>query len=136
VKITKISFVLAASALALAAATITSAQDDYPALMKAAVAANGGLQKSVASDPGSVADNAMKTKEAFAKIEAFWAKKNASDAVTFAKNIEADADDAHAAAMAGKADDASAAAKKIGANCGGCHAAHRDKAPDGSFVIK
>ena len=135
-KTKKITVVLAASALVLAAATLTRAQDDYPTLMKAAVAANGALQKSVASDPGSVADNATKTKEAFAKIEAYWAKKNASDAVTFAKNIEADADDAHAAAAAGKPDDAGAAAKKIGANCGGCHTAHRDKAADGSFVIK
>jgi hypothetical protein len=136
VKTKQVKIVLATSALVLAAAMLTSAQDDYPALMKAAVAANGALQKSVASDPTSVADNATKTKEAFAKIEAYWAKKNASDAVTFAKNIEAAADDAHMAAMAGKQDDAAAAAKKIGANCGGCHTAHRDKAADGSYVIK
>jgi cytochrome c556 len=136
-KTSKIKIILSASALVLGAAMFSSAQDaDYTAMMKTAVAANGALQKSVTTDLAATADNAMKVKDAFAKIEAYWTKKGASDAATFAKNIEMDADDVHAAAVAGKQDDATAAAKKIGANCGGCHTAHRDKAADGSFTIK
>jgi hypothetical protein len=135
VKTTKI--VLAASALVLGAAMFSSAQDaDYPVMMKAGVAANGALQKSVTSDLAATADNAKKLKDAFAKIAAFWTAKGVSDAATFAQNIEMDADDVQAAAVAGKQDDATAAAKKIGANCAGCHSAHRDKAADGSYTIK
>jgi len=136
VKTAHIRIVVAVSALVLCSATFALGQDDYPALMKAAVAANGALQKSVTSDMASAPDNAMKTKEAFAKIEAYWAKKSVPDAVALAKNIEAAADEAHMAAMAGKQDDATAAAKKIGANCGGCHSAHREKTPDGGYTIK
>ena len=99
--------------------------------MKPAIAANMALQKNVGTDLSAAAMNAADLKAAFAKIEAFWAKKNASDAVGFAKNIQDAASKVQAAAGAGDKDGAAAAAKMIGGNCGMCHMAHRTKTDSG-----
>jgi hypothetical protein len=112
------------------------ATDTYSKLMKPAAAANGTLTKSMDGDLAAVATNAAAVQTAFQGIEAFWAKRGAADAQGFAKNIQMAAKEVEDAAKAGNKDAAMAADKKIGANCGGCHMAHRDKAADGSFMIK
>ena len=110
----------------------------YPDMMKKAVAANRALQMSIMmADWPSVATNATAVQGDFKDIEAFWkARGGADDAVMFAANIETAAKATHDAAAAGKADDATAAAKGIQANCGGCHMAHRTKNDAGAYVIK
>ena len=110
--------------------------DDYSMLMKPAAAANGMLQKNVAGDLKAAAANAADVQADFAKIEAFWTMRGASDAVGFAKAVQAAAKDAQDAANAGDAAGAQAAAKKIGANCGMCHMAHRAKDDSGAFMLK
>ena len=130
--------ILLGSALLFAAQTATVAQsvEEFQKLMRPAAAANGKLQKIVTSDLAAAAPLAAEVKDAFKAIEDFWAKHKVADAQTFAKNVQQAADEVAAAAKAGNQQDAMAAAKKIGANCQGCHAAHRDKGPDGSFIIK
>jgi cytochrome c556 len=133
-----IRFVSGAGAILLALALPVFAfqsDADYPALMKAAAGANGKLQKAIQGELSSAESAAADVKSSFKKIEEFWAKKGAEDAQTFAKNIQQAADEAGAAAKAGKQDDATAAAKKIGANCGGCHKVHREKGGEG-WIIK
>jgi len=110
--------------------------DQYSMLMKPAAAANAAMQKSVAGDLGSAAANAATVQSDFAKIEAFWTMRGASDAVGFAQNVQAAAKQVQDAAAAGDMAAAQAAAKKVGANCGMCHMAHREKAADGSFMLK
>ena len=135
----KTRFLLCACALMLGLAIVgfaDSAADQYDLLMKPAIAANMALQKNVATDLAATAMNATDLQAAFAKIEAYWAMKNVADAQMFAKNIQQAAADVHTAAVAGNKDDAAAAAKKIGANCGGCHMAHRNREADGSYTIK
>lgn len=109
--------------------------EEYPALMKAAAGANGKFQKAVQADPASAESAATDAKNAFQKIEEFWAKRGTADAQTFAKNIIQAIDESAAAGKAGNKDEAQAAAKKVGANCKGCHDAHREKGGDG-WVIK
>lgn len=110
--------------------------EEYRPLMQSAAAANGKMQKSIGSDLTGTAPLAADVVAEFKKIEAFWAKHNVADAQEFAKNVQEAAAAVETAAKSGNQQEASAAAKKIGANCQGCHMAHRDKGPDGKFIIK
>ena len=135
----KLRFLLCSCVLLVGFAAAVSADEtsDYAMLMKPAAAANQALQKAVmAPDLAAAATSAADLQNDFAKIEEFWTKRGTSDAVTVAKNVQAVAKEVHDAAAAGNADAAQAAAKKIGANCGMCHMAHRDKAADGSWLLK
>lgn len=111
--------------------------DQYREWMKSAASATGSLRKNIEAKNGSAASaDAMKAHEAFGKIEAFWKKKNAADAVGFAKAAGEGIHMAGQEAAAGKFDEASASLKKASGNCSSCHSAHREKAADGSWKIK
>jgi mono/diheme cytochrome c family protein len=101
--------------------------------MKPAIAANMALQKDVmGGDMAATAKDAGDVQAAFAKVEGFWTKKGgADDAVGFAKAIQKAAGDVKDAAGKGDKDAATAAAKMIAPNCGGCHMAHRARAGNG-----
>ena len=122
--------------LAMAATNFGQSVEEFQKLMRPAAAANGKLQKTIGTDLAAAPAVAAELGKSFKEIEAFWAKHNVADAQTFAKNIQQLADEVASLAKAGNQDGAAAAAKKIGANCQGCHMAHRDKGPDGNFVIK
>ncbi|MBL8216874.1 MAG: cytochrome c [Bryobacterales bacterium] len=110
--------------------------EEYRPLMQSAAVANGKMQKSLGSDLTGTAPLAAEVQAEFKKIEAFWAKHNVADAQKFARNVQQAAVEVETAAKSGNQQEAAAAAKKIGANCQGCHMAHRDKGPDGKFIIK
>jgi hypothetical protein len=131
-------FFLGASALLLAFPFLGFSQsvEEYQKLMRPAAAANGKLAKSVGTDLSAAASAAADVKSHFQEIEQFWAKHKVEDAQKFAKNIQDAADEVAAAAKAGNQEQAVAAQKKIAANCGGCHNAHREKDADGKFTIK
>lgn len=136
----KTSAILCACALVLGLAVAAMANDEgdaYDAMfMKPAIAANGAMQKDVGMDLTAAAKDAGDVQAAFAKVEGYWSKKGgADDAVTFAKNIEKAAGDVKEAAGKGDKDAATAAAKSIAANCGGCHMAHRTRTANG-FDLK
>ena len=124
---------LAFAVTAFAAPVDTQYQD----MMKKAVAANGALTKAVmGADWSAAATAATGVQEGFKQIEDYWKKKGgADDAVMFSVSIETAAKEVHDAAAAGNAEAATAAQKKIGANCGGCHMAHRVKT-DSGYDIK
>jgi hypothetical protein len=131
-------FLLGVGALLLALPATGFGQDvgEYQPLMKAGATANGKLQKGIEADLAGAAASAAEVKSAFQKIEQFWAKHSIADAQEFAKNIQKAADEVQAAAKAGHKEHAMAAAKQIGANCQGCHQAHRTKGADGGWMIK
>lgn len=112
------------------------ATEQFKALMKPAAGANGAMQKNIQADLAAAAASAADVKDKFHAIEQFWTKRGTQDAQTFARNIQDAATKVEAAAKAGNKEEAMAAAKQIGANCMGCHQAHRDKAADGSFLLK
>lgn len=127
---------LCTCALVLGLAVAAMANDEGDAydmmFMKPAIAANMALQKDAGTDLAAAAKDAGDVQAAFAKIEAYWAKKGgADDAVGFAKAIEKDAGDAKDAAGKGDKDAATAAAKMIAGNCGMCHMAHRTRTANG-----
>lgn len=129
---------LGASAILLALPFLGFGQsvEEYQKLMRPAAAANAKLAKTVGTDLSGAASAAADVKSHFKEIEEFWQKHNVADAQKFAKNIQEAADEVAAAAKAGNQEQAVTAQKKIAANCGGCHNAHREKDADGKFTIK
>ena len=124
------------TALFAAAALFAQSDSDYQGYMKTVAATNGSMQKNIAAkDASAVAADANKLQDTFKMVEAFWQKRNAGDAVGFAKQAQNVAATVAADASAGNMDKAGADAKSIGAACGGCHMAHREKTEAG-FKIK
>ncbi len=97
---------------------------------------NGALGKKLAAKDASAAEDAKKLQSLFAGTRSFWEARKADDAVQFAASASGVYEKVFALIGEGKWDDAAAEQKKVGANCMGCHTAHREKAPDGSWKIK
>jgi hypothetical protein len=115
------------------------AQDDpeYQSWMKSNNANVASLRMNLAAKSGdAAAADAKKLQDTFAQVNAYWQKKNVSDATQFAMDAENGFKEVGQLAAGGKFDEASAALMKTQANCGGCHMAHREKAADGSWKIK
>ena len=116
------------------------AQDDaeYQGWMKAAGAASGSLRKNLeAKNADAASADAKKLQEIFGQVHNYWNSKHVDDAMKFAMAASSGFGEVADQAAAGKFDDASATLKATAStNCGGCHNAHREKAPDGSWKIK
>lgn len=84
---------------------------------------------------GAAAD-AAKLKTLFAETQSFWEKRNATDAVTAAKEGAAAAGDLEKAAKAKDGAAMTSAHKALTGTCKSCHDAHRERLPDGSSEIK
>lgn len=74
--------------------------------------------------------------QAFAEIEVFWATRNVSDAVKWARDARGQLDAIKKASAGGDWDAAKKSAATLGQACQMCHAAHRERFDDGSFRIK
>jgi mono/diheme cytochrome c family protein len=95
------------------------------------------LNKALMAKTGDPAVMAAKTlQENMGKVAAYWQAKNVPDATKFAMDAEAGFGKVADLAGAGNFDDAAATLKMTQANCAGCHMAHREKQPDGSFKMK
>ncbi|MGI8991202.1 MAG: hypothetical protein ACR2I2_16685 [Bryobacteraceae bacterium] len=101
-------------------------------LMKKAGAGMKALKKNLdAGMKDDAAKDARQLADTFKQVEEIWAKTNTADAVKFAKDAQAAAND-----IAGGTGDSAAGFQALGTSCGGCHAAHREKAEDGSYRTK
>jgi hypothetical protein len=108
---------------------------DYQGWMKGVAGSNGKLQKGIAAKDASVAAEASNLESIFKQVEAFWQKRNAADAVAFAKQAHTAAAAAGKAVAAGSFDQAAAEGKNLLGACQGCHAAHRG-GEKGAYTIK
>ena len=95
-------------------------------------AANKAIQ---AEDLQAVADNAGKIVEAFTVVEKYWIGK-ADDAVKASQIASKAASDMRVAATLMSADGVVFSNKELTDTCAPCHTAHREKMPDGTFMIK
>jgi hypothetical protein len=110
---------------------------DYQNWMKSNGATVASLRKNLDAKSGdAAAADAKKLQDTFVQVNAYWQKKNVSDAAKFSMDAQNGFKDVAQLAAAGKFDEASAALMKTQANCAGCHMAHRDKAADGSWKMK
>ena len=130
-------YVLAAvSALLVVAAAVAQSEGEYQSWMKTIGATVRDLNKNIAAKDGAAAaSDAEKLEATFKEVEAFWKQRGAEDAVTFATNAQTDAAAVAKAASSDNMEDAAAQVKKLQANCGGCHRAHREGSA-GAFKIK
>jgi cytochrome c556 len=130
-------YVLLGITTLLAAAVLSAQSDsDYQGYMKIVGPTSASMQKNIAAkDASATGADAKKLQDTFKMVEAFWQARGAADAVNFAKNAQNVTGMVAKDAAAGDMDKAAADAKGLGANCGGCHMAHREKT-DAGFKIK
>ncbi len=129
-------FVVAGVTTLLAVGALAQSDSDYQAWMKTNGATMQAVNKDIAAKDGSAVAAGGKTfQETFKQVGDFWQKRNADDAVNFAKKAQMAAEAISKAGEAGDMDKAAAEVKNLQANCGGCHMAHREKVGD-NFKIK
>ena len=110
---------------------------DYQKWMRTVAATSGSLRKNLDAKNGDAASaDAKKLQDVFEQVHIFWNQKNVNDAKMSAMEASTAFGDLASQAAAGKFDDAVATLKKASVTCGTCHAAHREKAADGSWKIK
>jgi cytochrome c556 len=130
----------AATLLCLAAAFATAALADdaeFQGLMKKTGGTVGKLRKEVEAKAfADVATDATALVEVFKSVEGYFAKSHTDDAVAMAQASQAVAKQLADAAAAGNADAVASTMKGVQASCAGCHAAHREKLPEGGYKIK
>lgn len=133
----KSSVVLVGCLLLLSAALWAQDDAQYQTWMKSNGATVASLRKNLdAKASDAAAADAKTLEENFGHVYDYWQKKNVSDAMKFAKDGQDGFKDVADLAAAGKFDEAAASLKMTQANCAGCHMAHREKAPDGSWKMK
>jgi cytochrome c556 len=116
---------------------MTAEEETFQKIMKQVGSANAALRKGMeASDVKLASENAAALKQAFTEAEAFWKRRNRSDAVGWAQDAKKLSDTIHRSAAGGKWDEVKASATTLGQACQSCHAAHRERFDDGSFRIK
>ena len=113
------------------------APQNYQDAMKDLGAFAQAVPKAVeAEDYDAITKFANSAKSAFGIIEEYWSKKTDPAAVKSAQDgIKAAADLGVTANLKSK-EGAEYSAKIITETCMGCHAAHREKAADGTFQIR
>ena len=82
------------------------------------------------------AENAEKIAGLYADMKDFWTKRNVQDAVQSTEEGRTAALQLASAAKAGDAEKAEASFKALSGTCRGCHTAHRERLPDGTYKIK
>jgi cytochrome c556 len=129
--------VMAGCATLLAGIAFAQDHEELKAAMKTAGAANGSLRKTIAAkDSDATASTAENLAAAFKTVQAHFEEHHMDDGIKFAQTAHKASLDLAAAAKAGDWDKASDELKTLGAQCQGCHAAHREKLPDGTFKMK
>lgn len=112
-------------------------EQEFQSWMKTTFATSGSLRKNIESKTadGAAAD-AAKLEAVFKQVGEFFAKRNADDAVKWSQQAVTAAREAGAAAKAGDFEKAAASMKGMNATCTACHAAHRERLPEGGYKIK
>jgi len=124
------------AALGLAVCLVAQTEVDYSGWMKDVAATRGKVTKEIAAKQNAdVSTDAAHLADVFKQVGAFWASRNASDAVTLARNAEASSSDLAAAARAEDEAKIQSSLQAVSGTCGACHGAHREGSP-GNFKIK
>jgi cytochrome c556 len=122
---------------ALAALPQTDDVKEFEGWMKTVQPTMGSIRKNIeAKNADEVSKEAAKLEEVFKKSSGFWEKRKTEDAVKWSQQAETAAKDIGAAAKGGDLEKATASFRALGATCAACHAAHREKLPEGGYKIK
>ncbi len=127
-------FVVGVFGLAVVAAE--KPPENYQKAMKDLAAFNQGIEKAMmAEDFDAVTKLAASAQAAFGVAEQFWTSRSAEATKDAQTGAKAAADLGVAAGLKSQ-DGAAYAVKGVKAVCAGCHMAHREKMPDGTWGIK
>jgi cytochrome c556 len=113
-----------------------ASEADYSAAMKEIGQTNGMIGKALQG--GNTADatkGAARLETLFRDVHAYWQAKKVDDATKFAADALAASQAMSKALAAGDVMAATDARTKLGAQCMGCHTAHREKTESG-FKMK
>jgi cytochrome c556 len=125
------------SAQAPTAGMKIASDTDYATHMKEIGQLNGVLNKSMkAGDAAEAGKAAARMEVLFKNVHTYWADKKVADATTAAQGVVTSLQAVQKALTANDMAAAETARAAIGANCMGCHTAHREKLPEGGFRIK
>ena len=128
--------------VAIGFAVVPSAQapmseEDYDKTMKAVGATAGSMRKNLqAMAADAVAADAKKMVDLQKANLAFWTARKAQDATEWAQAALNQAQAVEKAATAKNMDAAAEPMKMLMGTCTQCHDKYRDKAPDGTYIIK
>ena len=131
--------ILIAAAGIAACLTLAVAHDheEFQAAMKATNVNVGTLRKTVAAkQEAETVAAAEKLVPLYKHVLEHFEEHKMQDGIAFAKTGLEASEQLAAAAKAGDWDKAGAELKAIGGTCQGCHAAHREKLPDGTYKMK
>ncbi|MBI3933992.1 MAG: hypothetical protein HY316_04820 [Acidobacteria bacterium] len=133
----KRALLLASCVVFLCVVVSAQEEEEYEELMDRTSGMMGILGLRIQDKNGPAALESSKKLEAlFTQIYEFFEKRNVPDAMKFAKDAGAGFREAGELASGGKFQDAMAKFHATRDNCDGCHEAHREKTPNGSFRIK
>jgi hypothetical protein len=122
--------------LAGVAMTAEPPPPEYVKAMRDIRASMDSAAKAVeASDFEAVVKHAALVEDAFTYVEGYWTGK-AEDAVRWSKIAGKAASDLGSAATVPSLEGIAFSSKELTDTCAACHAAHRERLPDGSFQIK
>ena len=125
-----------AAAFGLVTAAAEKPPASYQAAMKTLGAFSAGIDKAVMEeDYDTAARLGRSAKEAFDVTEAFWKTRN-PEAARMAQTGGKAATDLVITSGVKSQEGAAFAAMEAKAVCAGCHMAHRERLPDGTFEIK
>lgn len=114
-----------------------ASDEDYATHMKEIGQLNGVLNKSI---KGGMADEATKAaarlEVLFKNIHTYWSDKKVADATTASQTAVTSLQGVQKALGANDMTGAEAARATLGGTCMSCHTAHREKRPEGGFLIK
>ena len=132
-----VALVVSVSAQAPTAGMKIASDADYATHMKEIGQLNGVLNKSMkAGDAAEAGKAAARMEVLFKNIHSYWSAKKVDDATTAAQGVVTSVQAVQKALTANDMAAAETARAGIGANCMGCHTAHREKLPEGGFRMK
>jgi cytochrome c556 len=144
----KRSIIVFASCLLLMPSSALTASEkpaeSYQAAMKELGVANAALRKHVQEieaagaypDYNPIEKDVEALKGPFTTALSFWTARHADDAVAQVTTALMRVEELEKARKEKNYDALMTAAAEIGKTCGGCHNAHREKMPDGSYEVK
>ena len=112
-------------------------EEDYSKVMKEIGPLVQTLRKNVeAGNTADAAKDAARLEMLFKDGVSFWEARKTADAIAAAKTAVTAAGNAAKAAAANNMTALAEATKVLGGTCMGCHNAHRERLPDGTYRIK
>ncbi len=128
---------LVALTMSVSPSAQTKTDEDFAKLMKGVGATNGAIRKGAeGAMMDTVATEATKMAGLFKDAQAFWTDRKVTEAADWSKAAMDAATALNKAAAEKNAEGVAAASKTLGGTCQTCHMKYRDKAADGTCMIK